>query len=285
MFRFHGVLGREAFAAAAALRIGLFLGAIVALPTIVVIVLALIPAFWGGDGLSALGFMSLAPYGWIYLKPLVYWLFVFSWLGIGVRRLRDIGLPGRFVAILVALFLGAASQGLWGFPSMGVFGSAEWTMPFITFVRYKLFAKYLMLAALACIAFLCLVDSDAKGRGMARFGATPVAAACVLVAILGMTLVGYVMLRWVHGIGEHPRTAADFHNLKAVLGAIRPPLMIATALLPLTLLAMLIKGRDGSSPALGAPSDAPARRRRAAAHADGALGAAPRPAQFGRRSR
>ena len=97
MFTFHGYMGRQQFLLASALRIGLFLATIVGFPF-------LMRALATASRCSADTCGAVALVAAIAVKPLAFTVFVFSFVGISVRRARDAGVPGWIGLFIPLLF-------------------------------------------------------------------------------------------------------------------------------------------------------------------------------------
>ncbi|MEZ5907320.1 MAG: DUF805 domain-containing protein [Hyphomicrobiaceae bacterium] len=233
MFRFRGVLSRRDYAIAALIRIAVFLAVTFAFPFLLKTFVYSTNCRGVGGACGALALVVA-----IYLKPIIYLVFVYSWLGITVRRLRDAGLPVALVGVLVVLFWADAAFAV-------VFGS-PWTVGFVLGILKLALPKYLI-AALICIVFLCLVDSDEDGRGASRFGAFGMGAAVVLGGFVLAAIATYIAMRTGYSGMRGRRAMSALVQAMKFRAALNTPLGIALTLLPLTLLGMLITSRSGGS--------------------------------------
>jgi uncharacterized membrane protein YhaH (DUF805 family) len=149
MFRFYGRIGRKHFALAAVLRIALYAASVVAFPFLLAAL-----ARWtrcGNDTCGALGLVSSMAF-----KPIVFVLFVFSFVGICVRRSRDAGMPA-WIGLVVPLFLAADYTFL-------AYVMTPWSFGFATGVLH-LALPYHALIALACVLFLCVLPTRVTPPG------------------------------------------------------------------------------------------------------------------------
>jgi uncharacterized membrane protein YhaH (DUF805 family) len=153
---FAGRLSRGRYARAAAIRIGLFVAATLAFPLLLYAIIK--SSNCGGIG-GACGALALVVS--FYFKPPLYLIFVISFIGITVRRVRDVGLPVALAAAVPVLMLGDVMFGM-------TFG-APWSLAF-SFGVVKKFPTYLIMA-LMCIGFLCVApSSDEAASGEAGGG-------------------------------------------------------------------------------------------------------------------
>lgn len=164
---FAGELSRGAYARAAAIRIVAFVALTVALP---LALNAILSATDCARNTGACGAIALVVY--FFLKPIIYLLFVLSFIRITVRRFRDLRLPAAIAIILPLLMLGDVMFGI----TMG----AHWGVGFVLGAGPQ-WPRYLF-AALVCIAFLCLVPADPTGEERAgRWGVAGAIALGILV--------------------------------------------------------------------------------------------------------
>jgi uncharacterized membrane protein YhaH (DUF805 family) len=173
MFTFHGYMGRQQFLLASALRIGLFLATIVGFPFLV---RALATASrCSADTCGALGLVTA-----VAVKPLAFIVFVFSFVGISVRRARDAGVPGwigLFIPLLFALD-----------HNFFVFAGAPWSFAFSAGALHVSGPRHAPLA-LACIVALCVLPSRRDGPGSRNpFGYAGLAAfgLGLVIAVIGV---------------------------------------------------------------------------------------------------
>jgi uncharacterized membrane protein YhaH (DUF805 family) len=144
MFTFLGVMGRRRFLWAAGARIALFAASVAAFPLFMMTLATLTGCQSVGGACGAVGLLGAMAY-----KPLVFTCLVFSFIGITMRRARDVGMPG-WVGLYIPLLI-AAGQAF--FVGLGA-GGAAGHVP-----RYALLA-------LACTAALGALPS----RGPAPSG-------------------------------------------------------------------------------------------------------------------
>jgi uncharacterized membrane protein YhaH (DUF805 family) len=149
MFKFHGTLDRRQFLWAAALRIGLFVASIVGFPFLVRAVASATRC--GVDTCGAVGLITAMAF-----KPLAFMIFVFSFVGVSVRRAGDAGVPGWIGLFVPVLF--AFDYGFF------LFAGASWAFAFSAGVL-RIPAPWHTLLALACIAALCALPSRRDGPG------------------------------------------------------------------------------------------------------------------------
>jgi len=144
MFTFTGYLNQRRFAYAAGFRIGLFIASVLAFPFALYGLAILTDCRSVGGACGAVGLV-----GAMAFKPLVAYLFVFSFLGISLRRSRDAGLPA-WIGLVIPLLLAADLNNLM------VIG-APWSLAFSQGIgtSWPRFA----VQALACIFILCLLPS------------------------------------------------------------------------------------------------------------------------------
>jgi uncharacterized membrane protein YhaH (DUF805 family) len=143
MFRFHGRLGRKRFIWGALIRIALFAASVAGFPYLLMAVASLTGCSRVGGACGAVGLMASA-----ILEPAFFVVFVFSFIGIAVRRSRDAGMPawaGLFIPLLLAsdyVFL--------------VFAGTPWSFGFSQGVMHAVAPIFIALA-LGCIAFLAVL--------------------------------------------------------------------------------------------------------------------------------
>lgn len=162
MFEFYGRLTRARFASASAIRIGLFAASVVGFPFLLV-------ALSQASGCQSIGGACevVELLGATAFKPLAFELFVFSFAGISVRRVRDIGLPG-WIGLFVPFFFAADWQFL-------VTTGAPWTLAFSAGILDLSFPFFALLGLMGT-AILCAVPSgtaaphaeDSSGRAGSR---------------------------------------------------------------------------------------------------------------------
>jgi uncharacterized membrane protein YhaH (DUF805 family) len=151
MFSFYGRLGRKAFLWASGLRVALFVASIVGFPFFLQAIATLSNCRSVGGACGAVGLVGSAAY-----KPLVFALFVFSFVGLSMRRARDAGIPGWAGLLVPLLFL--ADQ------TFLVYAGTPWSFGFANGVLWMTPPRYTLLA-LVCIAALGALPSRAPSGG------------------------------------------------------------------------------------------------------------------------
>ena len=140
MFSFPGRTDRKRFLIGAVIRIALFVASVFAFPFILYgIALASNCGSVGG----ACGAVALIASG--ALKPLFFVAFVYSFIGLSIRRTRDAGLPAA-VGLVVPLLIAADYR-------FGIFMGAHWSFAFSSGV---LFFRPPIFLAIALCAMLVL---------------------------------------------------------------------------------------------------------------------------------
>lgn len=89
MFKFDGFIDRRTFLRAAALRLGLFIASVLVFPFLLMGLASISACARVGGACGAVGLL-----GSMAFKPLAFVLLVFSFVGISMRRTRDVGMPG-----------------------------------------------------------------------------------------------------------------------------------------------------------------------------------------------
>jgi uncharacterized membrane protein YhaH (DUF805 family) len=148
---FAGRLSRGRYARATAVRIGLFVAATLAFPFLLYAIIKSSNCGGIGGACGALGLVVS-----VYLKPPFYLLLVLSFIGITIRRVRDVGLPVALAAVVPVLMLGDVMFGM-------TFGG-PWSLAFSFGVITQKLPSYLIMA-LMCIGFLCVAPSSDEGAG------------------------------------------------------------------------------------------------------------------------
>ena len=145
MFTFTGRIGRKAFFWGSALRIALFAATVVGFPLFLTALVSMTGCRGIGGACGAVGLVGAMAY-----KPLVFVLFVFSFIGISMRRASDAGLPG-WTGLFIPLLWCADRAFL-------VFSGAPWSLAFSSGVLFTTFPAYALLA-LAVIGILCMLPT------------------------------------------------------------------------------------------------------------------------------
>ncbi len=178
MFKFHGYLARSQFMWGAGLRIALFLASIIGFPFLV---RALAQAT--RCGIDTCGALSLVTA--MAFKPLAFVIFVFSFVGISMRRARDAGVQGwigLFIPLLLALDYG-----------FFVLAGAPWSLAFSVGALHIPPPRHSLLA-LACIAALCALPSRRDGPGSGNpFGYAGLAAFFLGLAVVAPAIIGFAL--------------------------------------------------------------------------------------------
>lgn len=171
---FAGQMARGPYARAALVRIGLFSAATIAFPFVLYGIGQASNCHSIAGACGAVGLVVS-----IGIKPLIYLVFIASFVGISIKRLRDLQLPLALIAVLPIMMLADFS--------FGVILGAPWSLGFVLGAiggwPRDLFA------ALVCIAFLCVTPSAPEGIGARRWGYAGAAALGVLLLLtLGAVL-------------------------------------------------------------------------------------------------
>jgi len=204
MFEFYGVLARRRFLLAAALRIALFLASVVAFPHFLVAVAAVTDCHRIGGACGAVGVITAMAY-----KPLAFVLFVFSFIGISLRRTRDIGVPGWIGMFIPLLF--AADQTF--FTMAGAPGS----LPLLMGARAPSYA----LLGLACTAALCALPARDDGSG------NPFGRAGQIAFALGLFVAAHAILAIVSSFPAAREVVSAARALLSTIGVLLPYAMVS----------------------------------------------------------
>jgi uncharacterized membrane protein YhaH (DUF805 family) len=176
MFKFFGTLDRRKFLWASLLRIALFIASVFGFPFLVRAI-----ATTTRCGIDTCGAVALVTA--MAFKPLAFVVFVFSFVGICLRRARDAGVPG-WIGLFIPLLL-SFNYGFF------LFAGAPWSFAFSSGVL-RVQPPYHTLLALACIAALCVLPTRRDGpgsynpfgyAGLAAFGLGLVIAAMGIVTV------------------------------------------------------------------------------------------------------
>jgi hypothetical protein len=141
VFEFGGYIDHGKFARAAALRLGLFVAS--EFPYLLMAI-ASASGYANVGEVWAMGAFIVAT----IFRPLAFSLFVFSFVGISMRRTRDAGVPGPAGLLIPLLF---ASSYLFL-----IYAGVPRSLPFSDGVLFQTFPRAALLA-LYCVAILCLM--------------------------------------------------------------------------------------------------------------------------------
>jgi uncharacterized membrane protein YhaH (DUF805 family) len=184
MFRLSGYLDRKNFFWAFALRFGLFLVSVVGYPTLWIDAM---PVF-GCGARPGIGLdCSFISYTFaIWFKPLALSLFVFSCIGITLRRARDTGAP-TWVGLMVPLLFAAEHDffDYFWFP---------WSQ--LNSQSFKImFPPSFALLGLACVAVLCALPSRSDNLD----SPSPFGLVGLIALGLGLPIAFLALLRALYG--------------------------------------------------------------------------------------
>jgi uncharacterized membrane protein YhaH (DUF805 family) len=153
-----GRLSRGAYARAVAIRIGLFVAATLAFPFLLYGLAKITNCSSIGGACGALAFVVA-----LYVKPTLYLLLVLSFIGITIRRVRDVGLPVWLAAAVPVLMLGDLKNGM--LFDTKIINAFKHPDPF----TYASVPRLLIMAGI-CVGFLCVARSkdavDAERWGL-----------------------------------------------------------------------------------------------------------------------
>ena len=150
---FAGQMSRDRYTRAVLVRLGLFVAATAAFPFLLYGIATLSNCRSVGGACGAVGLVVS-----LYGKPPIYLLFVASFIGITIKRLRDLRLPVALAAIVPLLMLADFS--------FGVTIGAPWSLGFVLGAMGG-WPRYLFMA-LVGVALLCIVPTpadDEAGNG------------------------------------------------------------------------------------------------------------------------
>ena len=150
MFEFYGRFTRAQFVRASAIRIGLFAASVVGFPFLLVALSQVSGCQSIGGACGVVELLAATAF-----KPLAFVLFVVSFAGISVRRVRDMDLPD-WLGLLVPSFFAADWQFL-------VTAGAPWSLAFSAGVLDRSFPFFTLLG-LTGTAILCAMPSGAAAR-------------------------------------------------------------------------------------------------------------------------
>lgn len=178
MLQFSGTIAPKEFYLAALLRVGLFIASIFLFPLLLMGLPKVVQC--GGGVCGALGVViSMA------VKPLVFVAFVFSMIGICLRRMRDAGLPAAF-GLLVPILLSADSN-------FGIYAATPWGFGFssgvLTIVKPIYFAF-----ALICIGLMGLLPSRGGTPSSADPRRVDVMALLIITAAIGIVAIARILM-------------------------------------------------------------------------------------------
>lgn len=185
-----GVLSRGAYARAAAIRIGAFVAVTAIFPFLLSAIAFASNCANVGGACGALGVVVS-----LFAKPVIYFLFVLSFINITVRRLRDLRLPAVLAIILPVLMLGDTMFGI----TMG----APWGLGFALGSGTQ--GPRFLFEAIVCIGFLSLVPGadQSKEDRAERWGY----AGAIALGILTLMCISAALMfmrdvsPWVAGVG------------------------------------------------------------------------------------
>ena len=139
---FSGTLSRGRYARATAIRIGLYIAG----HLVVVGVLWLMQNTHACSGEGCVAFTGMATA--IFVLPAFYFLLIVSFIGISMRRMRDIGLPAALALAIPVLMLGDVLSGM---------TLASSVVTAFTHPNPLNRVPHFLTLALICIGFLCAV--------------------------------------------------------------------------------------------------------------------------------
>ena len=169
-------MSRGSYALRSAVRVLILVALTIAFPFVLRLMLKK-----SGCGNDTCGALSLVLS--LFAKPAIYIVFVLSFIGITMRRLRDAGIPVWIVVALPLLFLADLSFAM-------AFG-APWTVGFVMGMPGLMLPKF-MLTALACIVFLSVVPGSDGGMDDRRWGLVGIAALCLLLVVTAYAMLALV---------------------------------------------------------------------------------------------
>lgn len=209
MFRFDGAIDRGAFLRASALRLGLFIASVVGFPFLLMAIVAASGCRGAGGACGALGLVVGTAF-----KPLAFILFVFSFVGISVRRARDAGMPG-----LVGLFIPLLFTSNYAFL---IYAGAPWSVGFSAGVLYLTF-PWASVLALYCIMILCVLPSrpprDANPFGAVGLIAFGLGSFIAVSAMLGFAISFAGVQPWALQLGRMMRYPGQIAPLAMIVFA------------------------------------------------------------------
>lgn len=227
-------LTRRGFALALAWRLGLLVALTPTFPFITSFIAKVSNCASIGGACGAVALVS-----GLWLKPIIFLVFVASMLRISMRRARDVALPGSLGLIVPLLLLMD-----WHY---GVTLGAHWSVGFS--IGRALGTPYYIASALACIAFLCTIRSGESSPG-ARFGIAGALALTVTGIILVLGLPNFGLLGIILGVFK-PGSMQEFAFVLRVhlyTGRIVPwALLLQVALLAYLIFRDTIRKSPGAS--------------------------------------
>jgi len=150
---FAGQMSRGRYTRAVLIRLGLFIAATAAFPFLLYGIAILSNCRSVGGACGAVGLVVS-----LYGKPPIYLVFVASFIGITIKRLRDLRLPVALAAIVPLLMLADFS--------FGVTIGAPWSLGFVLGAMGG-WPRYLFMALVGA-ALLCIVPSPTDEAGNGR---------------------------------------------------------------------------------------------------------------------
>lgn len=172
---FSKSITRGEYAIAVGWRLGLFVAVTVAFPFALAGTLTASKCAGVGGACGALALVI-----GLYVKPIVFLVFLASLIGISLKRARDLGVPGAIGLLVPALLLAD-----WQFATIV---GAPWSVGFVLGGVFRV--PYHFLSALLCIGFLCCAGpADESGQAASdRFGVVGKLALSVSVVIAAVGL-------------------------------------------------------------------------------------------------
>jgi uncharacterized membrane protein YhaH (DUF805 family) len=138
VFSFPGRIGKSAFLIRAAVRVVLFAATVFGFPFILFGIAKMSHCAGIGGACGAVALVASTA-----LKPVLFFGFVYSLIGISVRRARDAGLPGIFGLVVPVLMLADYR--------FGIFGGAHWSYAFSVGAGPIFFPVYMLMALVAIV--------------------------------------------------------------------------------------------------------------------------------------
>jgi hypothetical protein len=176
-------MGQRAYAVSLAWRVGIFLLVTLGFPALTMLIMKATNCRSVGGACGAVALVS-----GIYLKPVIFLVFVGSVAWITFARMRDLAVSG-FVGLVVPVLLLMDWQ-------FGVILGAHWSVGFV--LGGPLGAPYQFLSAFLCMGFLaCVATQDDGGNAAERFGTAGKLALAVTLLILLAGLMRIAFFGWI----------------------------------------------------------------------------------------